>query len=89
MNEMAKSSLTVRIDEARLQALDKVAEGIDRDRTYVVTQAIDAYLEVQKWQMEYIEAALREAAAGRFASTTEVSRTFARLRGRPKTRKTA
>ena len=77
------------MDESRLQALDKVAEGIDRDRTYVVTQAIDAFLDVQRWQIEYIEAALRDADAGRFASAAEVGRTFARLRGRPRARKTA
>jgi predicted transcriptional regulator len=88
MYYMAKALLTVRMDEDRLQALDKVAEGLDRDRTYVVTQAIDAYLDVQRWQIEYIEEALRDADAGRFASPAEVESAFARLRG-PKRRKTA
>src|ERR1035437_5517213 len=71
-----------------ITALRKVAERLDRDRTYVVTQAIDAFLEVQKWQIEYIEEAMREGQAGEFASTAEVGRTFARLRGRPRMRKT-
>ena len=89
MYYMPKALLTVRMDDDRLKSLDKVAEGLDRDRTYVVTQAIDAYLDVHKWQVAYIEAALREAQAGDFASTAEVGRTFTRLRGRSGKRKTA
>jgi len=84
---MAKALLTVRMDEDRLQALDKVAGGLDRDRTYVVTQAIDAFLDVQKWQIEYIEEAMREGQAGKFASAAEVASAFARLRGRSRRRK--
>jgi predicted transcriptional regulator len=88
MYDMAKALLTVRMDNDRLQALDKVAEGLDRDRSYVVTQAIDAFLDIQAWQIEYIEAAMREAEAGKFASAAEVDSVFARLRGRTKRRKT-
>jgi predicted transcriptional regulator len=81
MYYMAKALLTVRMDQDRIESLDKVAEGLDRDRTYVVTQAIDAFLDVHKWQIAYIEEAMREAQAGEFASDAEVGRTFARLRG--------
>jgi len=87
MYYMPKALLTVRMDQDRLQALDKVAHGLDRDRTYVVTQAIDAFLDVQKWQIEYIEEAMREAEAGKFASEAEVAGAFARLRGRSRKRK--
>ena len=51
-----------------------------------MTQAIDAFLDVHKWQFAYIEEAMREADDGRFASTPEVERTFARLRGRSRKR---
>jgi predicted transcriptional regulator len=78
---MAKTLLTIRMDEPRIQALDKVAKGIDRDRTYVVTQAIDAFLDTHAWQIGYIEEALIEAEAGKFAADEEVNETFHRLRG--------
>ena len=77
---MAKT-LTVRVDEDRLAALDKVAGGLDRDRSYIVTEAIDAYLATQAWQVAYIEEAVRDAEAGRFASDAEATETFRRLRG--------
>ncbi|MDR3701038.1 MAG: hypothetical protein P4L56_15430 [Candidatus Sulfopaludibacter sp.] len=78
---MPKALLTVRLDQDRIAALDKVAGGIDRDRTYVVTQAIDAYLDSQAWQIGYIEEAVRDARAGDFATEKEVASTFKRLRG--------
>jgi predicted transcriptional regulator len=84
---MAKALLTVRMDQNRIESLDKVAEGLDRDRTYVVTQAVDAFLDVHKWQIAYIEESMREAQAGDFASGAEVARTFGRLRGRSGKRK--
>ena len=69
------------MDESRIQALDRVADGLDRDRTYVVTQAIDAFLDTQTWQIGYIEEALIEAESGKFATAEEVTRAFDRLRG--------
>jgi predicted transcriptional regulator len=78
---MSKALLTVRLDESRIAALDEVAGGLDRDRSYVVTQAIDAYLDTQAWQIGYIEEALSEAGAGQFATPDEVASTFRRLRG--------
>ena len=83
---MAKELLTVRLEAEKIQELDKFARGLDRDRTYVVSQAIDAFLDVQRWQIEYIEEAQREADAGDFASPAEVKSTFARLRKRSKPR---
>ena len=73
--------LTVRLGEERLAALDKVAAGVDRDRSYVATEAIDSYLSSQAWQVAYIEDAVRDAEAGRFASDAEVAETFKHLRG--------
>ncbi len=61
---MAKALLTVRLDESQIEALDRVAGGIDRDRTYVVTQAITAYLDTQAWQVKYIEEAVHAAEEG-------------------------
>jgi len=79
---MAKALLTVRLEESQILALDQVAGGIDRDRTYVVTQAIDAYLDTQAWQVKYIEEAVHAAAdVGEVASDDEVTSTFKRLRG--------
>jgi predicted transcriptional regulator len=86
MLDMAKELLTVRLEAGKIRELDKLALGLERDRTYVVSQAIDAYLDVQRWQIEYVESAMREADAGQFASPAEVKSAFARLRRKSKAR---
>jgi len=84
--DVAKELLTVRLEAGKIRELDKLAAGLERDRTYVVSQAIDAFLDVQRWQIEYTESALREADAGKLASPAEVKSAFARLRRKSKAR---
>lgn len=71
--------MTVRIEPRTREALDKIAEALDRDRTYVVKEALESYIDVHRWQIEHIRQGLREADAGRFAPETEVRRVINRL----------
>jgi len=64
------------------EALDGIATALERDRTYVVNQALEAYVEVHQWQIEHIRQGLREADAGNFLSDAEVKRRLGRLRRR-------
>jgi predicted transcriptional regulator len=77
---MARETMTVRIQPHTRKALDGIAESLDRDRTYVVNQALEAYIDVHHWQIDHIRRGLREANAGKFATESEVNRTIARLR---------
>jgi predicted transcriptional regulator len=77
---MARETMTVRIQPQTRKALDGIAESLDRDRTYVVNQALEAYIDVHHWQIDHIRRGLREANAGKFATESEVNRTIARLR---------
>jgi predicted transcriptional regulator len=72
-------TLTVRVDAETLKALDTIAEMQDRDRTYIVKEALRAYLEVNHWQLAHIRQGLIEARAGKFASDADVRATVARL----------
>ena len=66
-------TITFRTDKAKLDALDTIAESQDRDRSYILNQAIDAYLDVHQWQVEQIQKALAEAEADDFATEQEVA----------------
>jgi RHH-type rel operon transcriptional repressor/antitoxin RelB len=77
---MARERITIRIQPEIRKALDGIAVALDRDRTYVVNQALEAYIDVHEWQIDHIRQGLREANAGKFASEAEVNRTIARLR---------
>jgi len=77
---MGKTTITFRLDTDKREALDTIAEVADRDRSYVLNEAIDAYLDAHQWQIEHIKNGLRQAKAGQFATEKEVARAFARWR---------
>jgi predicted transcriptional regulator len=66
--------LTVRLDEAALAALDRLAEKTERSRNWLVARALDDYLALNAWQIGKIEAGIAAANSGDFASGAEVSR---------------
>ncbi|MCA3606623.1 MAG: CopG family ribbon-helix-helix protein [Methylobacterium sp.] len=77
------ASVTIRLDdEAKLEALDKLAQSMDRSRNWIVNRAIDRYLAEQAWQIEKIERGIAQADRGEFASEEEVRAAFARFGGK-------
>ena len=74
---MTKQTVSFRTDAERIKALDAIAEGQDRNRSYLINEAIDNYLDVQAWQREHIRKALAAADAGEIATDEEVAETFA------------
>ncbi|MHC5824683.1 MAG: CopG family ribbon-helix-helix protein [Nostoc sp.] len=76
---MSKENITFRIDSDRKAALDRIAAGMKRDRSYVLNEAVAAYLEMYQWQIEEIQKGISEADSEDFASDEEVKATFARL----------
>ena len=77
---MARKAISVRIDDNNRRALDRIAAGRKSDRSEVVNEAIEAYIEVHRWQIERIGQGLREADAGEFASEAEVKKALKRWR---------
>ncbi len=74
----AKEVVTVRLDQEKRAAVDRIAEAFQRDRSFIINEAIDAYLAVHRWHIDHIEEGLRQAEAGEFASGDEVAQAFAR-----------
>jgi len=74
---MSKENITFRLDGEKRVSLDDIAAGLDRDRSYVLNQAVDMYLEVYQSQIAEIKAGLVEADAGDFATDEEVEAVFA------------
>ena len=77
---MEKTTIPFRIEAKKVRALDALAAALDRDRTYILNEAVAAYLEVQEWQLEQIKEGLRQADAGEFAHDEEVAKTFKKWR---------
>ncbi|MEC4819013.1 MAG: ribbon-helix-helix protein, CopG family [Scytonema sp. PMC 1069.18] len=76
---MSKENVTFRLDSEKRAALDVIAAAMDRDRSYVLNDAINLYLDIHQWQIEEIQKGITEADAGDFASEEEVQAVFARL----------
>jgi predicted transcriptional regulator len=77
---MAKENVTFRLEQEKRDAIDGIAAGMDRDRSYVLNEAIDVYLEMHQWQLQEIHKGIAEADAGDFASEEEVMSVFTKLK---------
>ena len=77
---MPKETVTFRIEADTRAALDRLASALDRDRSYLINEAVEAYLEVHAWQIAHIDDGLRQADAGQFADAGEVASFWKRFR---------
>lgn len=73
---MGKETINFRTEADRIKTLDAVATALDRDRTYVINEAISTYLEIHQWQIDHIKEGIRQADAGDFATDAEVAAAF-------------
>ena len=62
---MAKQAINFRLENSKITALDHLAKSLDRDRSYLLTEAVDSYLDLHQWQIEQIREGIREADAGK------------------------
>ena len=79
---MDKQTVTFRLESDKVAALDALAGSLDRDRTYLLSEAVRAYLETQEWHLEQIRAGLADADAGRVIDHGKVKAMAAKWRRR-------
>jgi predicted transcriptional regulator len=72
-------TVSFRTDAKKVKALDALAAGQDRDRSYLLNQAIDNYLDLQQYHVELIEKGIRQADAGELVDHREVEKIVAKL----------
>ena len=77
---MTKATLSFRTDEETKSRLDSLAGALRRDRSFLINEAIEQYLELNDWQEAQIRAGIEEADRGDFATEEEVEAVFAKWR---------
>lgn len=77
---MSKESIGFRIESEQRVALDQLAQVMRRDRTTLINEAIDAYLDLHHWQVEVIKRSQAAANAGEVG--VEHAEVFRTLRAR-------
>jgi predicted transcriptional regulator len=75
---MSKKTVTFRLDASKAKKLDQIAAGLDRDRSYVLKEAIAAYIEVHSWQIEHIRESMKQVERGDVATAAEVKAVFSK-----------
>ncbi len=63
---MSKSTVAFRIETEKQERLDTLATLLDRDRSYMINEAIDTLLETHEWPVKHIQEGQRQAHAGEF-----------------------
>lgn len=68
--------VSFRTENETKQKLDFLAAQQQRDRSFIINEAIDYYLSLQEWQLAHIQQGVDEANKGEFASEEEVKAAF-------------
>ena len=72
--------IKVTVSKSIASQFEQLAEITQRSESSLVHEALSRYLDSEAWQVLEIRQALNEANAGDFASASEVSALFSRLR---------
>ncbi len=65
--------LSVRISEDKARQIEALAKATDRPKSWLLEQALDAYLDTQAWQVARIERGLAEIQRGAAVAHEEVA----------------
>jgi predicted transcriptional regulator len=66
------ATVTLRLDDAVKDKLERLAESTHRSRSFLAAEAIRVYVESNEWQIAEIHQAIQEADAGDFATQADV-----------------
>jgi predicted transcriptional regulator len=69
---MASATFTVRVDEGVKKRLETLAKRTGRTRSYLASEAISEYLEINEWQVAGIKQAMKSLDAGKGVPHQEV-----------------
>jgi predicted transcriptional regulator len=76
MPEKTKQTVSVRLDRKNREELDRLATHMERDRSYLVNEAVGSYLARVRWEEAHIKESLRQAKAGKFATDEQVEAAY-------------
>lgn len=69
---MDTAILTIRVPKEVKAQLEKLAEATHRSKSFLGSEAIQKYIDLEAWQIAEIQQAIQEADANDFASDEEI-----------------
>lgn len=76
----ALKTISFRMPADTVETLDALAETMDRDRTHLLNEAVERYLELNEYHVKLIQMGLRAAEAGEFVPHAEMKKLIARMK---------
>ena len=73
----SKVNVTLRMGKDRVKMLDDIGKCYDRDRSYIVNEAVEEYLVRRHWQLEEVKRAMAEIKEGKVLTEEEFLRDVA------------
>ncbi len=86
---MGTTNISFRTAESTRDELDQIAASLDRDRTWVINDALDSYIELRRWQKAEIERGIADSDAGRSFTLEQVRERLTQLHAETKSRESA
>jgi RHH-type rel operon transcriptional repressor/antitoxin RelB len=75
---MAKSTLlTLRVKNELKEKLESLAEATQRSKSFLATEALERYIELESWQVAHIRKGITQAEEGLVVSGEEMDRWLA------------
>jgi predicted transcriptional regulator len=73
-------TISFRIPAETVDTLDALAASLDRDRSYLLNEAVERYLAPNQYHIQLVEKGLRAADAGDFVPDAQMKKLITRLR---------
>jgi RHH-type transcriptional regulator, rel operon repressor / antitoxin RelB len=70
------ATMTIRLDPELKTRLDRLAAATHRSKSFLASQAVREFIEINEWQIQEIKAAIKEADEGDFATPEEEAAVF-------------
>lgn len=70
------TTMTIRLEPELKSRLDKLAATTHRSKSFLASEAVREFIELNEWQIQELKDAIKEADAGDFASDQDVEAIF-------------
>jgi predicted transcriptional regulator len=74
---VALKTVTVRVPEKKVKKLDAAARHQQRDRSFVIKEAVDQYLSLQEYHLGLIDEGIRACETGEVIPHSEIEKMVA------------
>ena len=77
-----QKTISFRMDAGKVETLDEIAIQVRRDRTFLLNEAVDAWLDLHEYQRRLVDAGKQAAEEGRYVGNAEMRQRLAVLKKR-------